>query len=98
MTDKKPIEYSLKEIGDIKLDLQDVKMHHKWEVKPGFESTYYVPKAPLIKPCSFCGKIGKIWVVEGVQLLGGGDLRTIQKMYHQTLYLACESCSTARHV
>jgi hypothetical protein len=98
MAKKKPKTYSLKEIGDVKMDLKDVKMGTNWENAPGFDSTYYVPKDKLIKPCSYCGKESEVCVIEGVQLLGGGDDRTKKKIYHQTLHLLCESCATARQV
>ena len=95
---KKPKEYSLKELERVGLELKDVRLGENWENEPVFDSTYYISKKKLIEICSYCGKKKKICIIEGVKLLGGGDLTTRKKIYHQTLYLVCESCATARQV
>lgn len=79
--------YTLEEIGEIKINLEDVSRR-----KNGEEYFYatYKPQDVIVKECSGCGKIKQINIIKSTTRLVG---KSIEKFY-----LLCESCEGAEWI
>ena len=100
MTDilKTPKEYTLEELKNIRIDLEDVDFKQGWEREPDNKIVArYVPQKELRRVCSYCGNHRVIFHIEGVRFTTRIDLAKT-KLYHQTFYLVCKACWTARNI
>jgi hypothetical protein len=93
-----PRKYSLKELGDVKIELGDVHFGKNWREDPENSIVArYKPKDPLKAKCSFCRTIKDVYSIEGVSYTKGGETPK-SRIFHQSFLLICKGCCTAREI
>ena len=93
-------EYTLEELKELDMKLEDVQFKDNWEEDPEmYISSIYLPKNKIEMKCSVCGKKKEEYIIVGKTLVPPAEaIKNKVKILHKTFLIVCKGCHTARNI